>query len=91
MFAIPVLRLNRTVKRLDRKDALIAAGLALMLAANVADMLPNANLMPLTFVIAGSIARRTVVSRATRRTERSHDSKALESVSEPVAANVAQA
>jgi len=91
MFAIPVLRLNRTVKRLDREDALIAAGLALMLAANVADMLPNANLMPLTFVIAGSIARRTVVSRATRRTERSADSKALEPVSEPVAANVAQA
>lgn len=67
MFAIPVLRLNRTVKSMGREDALIAAGLALMLAANVADMLPNANLMPLTFVIAGSIARRTAKARAMRQ------------------------
>lgn len=68
MFAIPVLRLNRSAKRLDREDALTAAGLALMLAANIADMIPNANLMPLTFVIAGSIARRTARSRAPRST-----------------------
>ena len=66
MFAIPVLRLNRLVKQLDREDALIAAGLALMLAANIADMVPNANLMPFTFVIAGAIARRTAAVRASR-------------------------
>ena len=66
MFAIPVLRLNRSVKQLAREDALIAAGLALMLAANIADMLPNANLMPLTFLIAGSIARRASATRASR-------------------------
>src|SRR5207244_6020829 len=66
MFAIPVLRLNRLVKQLEREDALIAAGLALILAANIADMVPNANLMPLTFVIAGAIAGRTVAVRSAR-------------------------
>lgn len=78
MFTIPVLRLNRTVKKLDREDALIAAGLALALAANVGDMIPNANLMPITFVIAGSIARRTARSRATRRSTPAPESDAVE-------------
>lgn len=91
MFAIPVLRLNRSVKGLDREDALIAAGLALMLAANVADMIPNANLMPLTFVLAGSIARRTAKSRVTRSASTPRDRGAGDAPPEARAAHAGNA
>jgi hypothetical protein len=86
MFAIPVLRLNRLVKQLDREDALIAAGLALILTANIADMVPNANLMPLTFVIAGAIARRTSAVRSTRTSARPRPSASLEPAAAAVSA-----
>jgi len=90
MFAIPVLRLNRHVKQLDREDALVAAGLALMLAANIADMVPNANLMPLTFVIAGAIARRTVAVRSARTSARPRRSNSLQPTPATASAHAGQ-
>jgi hypothetical protein len=90
MFAIPVLRLNRLVKQLDREEALIAAGLALMLAANIADMVPNANLMPLTFVIAGAIARRTSAVRSARTPAQSRRNPSLEPAAATVSAHAGQ-
>jgi hypothetical protein len=67
MFALPVLRLNAFVKRADPQDAMAAAGIALMLAANIADMIPNANLTPITFLLAGSIGRRLALRRVPSR------------------------
>ena len=74
MFAVSVHRLHFYVKSADDLDAKIAAGLALLLAANIADMLPNANLTPITFIIAGSIARR-VYARAPLATAESRISR----------------
>jgi len=90
MFAIPVLRLNRFVKHLGREEALMAAGLALMLAANIADMVPNANLMPLTFVLAGSIARRVSATRGARGLARPPQSPALRPTPATVSAHAGQ-
>jgi len=90
MFAIPVLRLNRLVKQLDREDALIAAGLALILTANIADMVPNANLMPLTFVLAGAIARRAVAVRSARTSARPRRSASLQPAAATASAHASQ-
>jgi len=70
MFAVSVLRLNSFVKHANDQDAKVAAALALIVAANIIDMLPNANLTLLTFVIAGSIARKVVLARSTRKSPR---------------------
>jgi hypothetical protein len=67
LLTVPVFRLHRFVKHADRQEALIAAGLGLMLVANVADMVPNANLTPITWIIAGSIARKVAHARSGRR------------------------
>ena len=90
MFAIPVLRLNRLVKQLDREEAIIAAGLALMLAANIADLVPNANLMPFTFVIAGAIARRTSAVRSARTSGKTQRSPSLQPATAAVSAHAGQ-
>lgn len=60
MLTAALFRLRTYVKRADQQDAMIAGGLALLLAANMADMLPNANLTPITFLIAGAITRKAV-------------------------------
>lgn len=57
MFAAPIFRLNRYVRGADHLDARIAACLGLILAMNMFDMLPNANMTPITFLLAGAIAR----------------------------------
>ena len=67
MFAAPIFRLNRYVKRADDPDSKIAAALSLLLAMNMFDMLPNANLTPITFVIAGAIARTARPVRAAHK------------------------
>jgi hypothetical protein len=67
IFAVSVLRVNAFVKRAEEQDAKIAAALALMVAVNILDMLPNANLTPLTFAIAGSIARKLAHARAVKK------------------------
>jgi hypothetical protein len=70
MFAVSVLRVGAFVKRADEQDAKVAAALALMFEVNIVDMLPNANLTPLTFVIAGSIARKLAPARAVKKSPR---------------------
>jgi hypothetical protein len=70
MFAVAAFRANSFIKRAEEQDAKIVSALALMLAMNIADMLPNANLTPLTFVIAGSIARKVVLARSARKSPR---------------------
>ena len=57
LFTVPVLQLHRVVENSDEQDAIRVGGAALMLAANVADMIPNNNLTLVTLLIAGSIGR----------------------------------
>jgi len=48
----------------------VLAGLTLLLAANLIDLLPNSSLLPLTYLMAGSIAgciRASVGRRSVRR------------------------
>jgi hypothetical protein len=70
MFAVAAFRANSFIKHAEEQDAKIVSALTLMLAMNIADMLPNANLTPLTFAIAGSIARKVVLARSARKTAR---------------------
>ena len=67
MLTVPLFRLHSYVKDADREDGIIAGGLALLFAANMIDMLPNANLTPITFVLAGAIARKGVSARSRAR------------------------
>ena len=67
MFAVSVFRANSLIKNADEQDGKVAAALALMLAMNIVDMLPNANLTPLTFVIAGSVSRKVILARSARK------------------------
>jgi hypothetical protein len=67
MFAVSVFRANSLIKNADEQDGKVAAALALMLAMNIVDMLPNANLTPLTFLIAGSISRKVILARSARK------------------------
>ena len=67
MFAMSVANLNASISKFDRRDALVSAGMVLILTANIADMLPNANLTPFTFVIAGAIARKAVTARKSKQ------------------------
>jgi hypothetical protein len=63
LLTVPVIRLNRFVKDAEAEESIVVAGLALMLAANIFDMIPNENLTLLTLLIAGSIARRAPFAR----------------------------
>src|SRR5205085_5300963 len=69
LFIVPVFRLNHVIKQADQQEAKIAAALALMLAANILDMIPNANLRPITWIIAGSIARKAAFARTRRKSD----------------------
>jgi hypothetical protein len=55
LLTFPVLRLNLIDKQNLDKDQLVVAGLAIILAINIFDMLPNNNISAVTFMIAGSI------------------------------------
>ena len=56
LLALPILLLARQARRLP-EDALspYAAALALLLAINMIDLLPNATLTPLTWLLAGAL------------------------------------
>jgi cell division protein FtsW (lipid II flippase) len=56
LFAVAGFRANRAVGSRTDNGAVIIGGLSLLLAVNVFDLLPNSNLTPLTFLLAGSIA-----------------------------------
>jgi hypothetical protein len=56
LFAAAVWRARTVVRGPATPSTIALAGLSLLLAVNVVDLLPNANLLPLTFLMAGSIA-----------------------------------
>jgi hypothetical protein len=59
LFALAGWRAMRAIGRETTTAAIELGGLSLMLAINVVDLLPNASMMPVTFLVAGSIARST--------------------------------
>jgi hypothetical protein len=65
LFAIAMFGALSGVKGAITPSALILGGLTLMLAVNLIDLIPNANLLPLTYLMAGSVAGRARV-RATK-------------------------
>ena len=56
-------------RRRELEISYATAGLALMLAANLLDMIPNATLTPLTWLIGGALAGRYAVAPASKPAE----------------------
>jgi hypothetical protein len=51
-----LLRARKAVRGPVTEPTIILGGLSLLLAVNLIDLLPNANLVPLTYLMAGSVA-----------------------------------
>jgi len=68
LFAASGLRALRAVSRENTSDNIAIGGLSLVLAVNVVDLLPNATLSPILFLVAGSLARAVPV-RARRKAQ----------------------
>ena len=70
LFASSLLRARRGVRGPVTQASIVLGGLSLLLAVNLTDLLPNANIVPLTYLMAGSIAgcvRATAARRAMSR------------------------
>lgn len=61
---LPLLRLRRATKGRDQKISPYTAGLAMMLAINLFDLIPNSSITPLTLLMAGALTGRA--ARAAR-------------------------
>jgi hypothetical protein len=70
LLAASAFRAARAVGPETSSDSVVIGGLALMLAINVIDLLPNSNLTSLTFLVAGSVATSVPVRSVRRRAER---------------------
>jgi len=58
LFAAALFRARASVGREVNRGSIVLGGLGLLLAVNMVDLLPNANLLPFTYLLAGSIAGR---------------------------------
>jgi len=70
IFAAAVMQARVGVRGPVTRARIVLAGLTLLLAANLIDLLPNSSLLPLTYLMAGSIAgciRASVGRRSVRR------------------------
>ena len=65
LFATAVWKALSDVRGPVTSSTIILGGLTLILAVNLTDLIPNANLFPLTFLMAGSIAGRARVRAKT--------------------------
>ena len=71
LFATAIFRARAGVQGAVTSSTVVLGGLALILAVNLTDLIPNANLLPLTYLIAGAIAGRArVAARASSTTRR---------------------
>lgn len=66
LFATAMFSALSAVKGRVTESTIVVGGLALILAVNLIDLIPNANLLPLTFLLGGSIAGRAPVSANAR-------------------------
>jgi hypothetical protein len=64
LLTLGAFRAARAVGDQTGTASIAIGGLSLLLAANAIDLIPNSNLSPLTFLIAGSIARSVRVRKA---------------------------
>jgi MFS superfamily sulfate permease-like transporter len=58
LFAAAIFNARSGVTGPVTSSTILLGGLTLMLAVNLTDLIPNANLLPLTYVVAGSISAR---------------------------------
>ena len=72
LFAVGAIRAARAVGSQMKSENIILGGLGLVLAANVIDLLPNSDLTPLTFLLAGSIASAVPEKSAKRSARRAN-------------------
>lgn len=56
LFAASAMQARKVVCRRTDSGTVVLAGMSLMLAVNMIDLIPNANLVPFTYMLAGSIA-----------------------------------
>jgi hypothetical protein len=61
LFAASAFSALTSVRGPITSSSIALAGLTLILAVNLVDLIPNANLLPLTYLLAGSIAGRSRV------------------------------
>lgn len=66
LFAVSVIRARTAVRGPPTRPMIILAGLCLLFGMNILDLIPNANLTPFTFLMAGSIAG-SLPARVARR------------------------
>jgi hypothetical protein len=74
LFAAAMLGALAGAKGAITSSTIVVGGLTLILAVNLIDLIPNANLLPLTYLLAGSVAgglRSRVNARAVQRSSRS--------------------
>jgi hypothetical protein len=72
LLATAALRARTAVRGPVTQASVVIGGLSLLLAVNVVDLLPNSNIFPFTFLLAGSIAgcvRVRTAERSVRRNE----------------------
>jgi hypothetical protein len=67
LFATSVLSARTAVNGQMTESSIVIGALTLLLAVNLTDLIPNANLVPLTYMMAGSIAGRSRVRRPATR------------------------
>jgi hypothetical protein len=70
LFAAALMRARKAVRGPVTEATVVLGGLSLVVAVNVIDLLPNATLVPLTYLMAGSVAgcvRAKALSRTARR------------------------
>jgi hypothetical protein len=90
LLTVPILFLAARRRVLDISIA--TAGLAIVLTANLVDMLPNSGLRPITWLIAGALMGRYIeASRAYRQPHIANTTQAVDMIDMPGAAPVTKA
>jgi hypothetical protein len=56
LFVVPIWRARSVVRGPVTQNAMVIGGLALLLAVNALDLIPNSDLRPITYLLAGAIA-----------------------------------
>lgn len=80
LLAASLFRARARVRGPMTNESAVVAGMALLLAINMVDLIPNANLVPLTFVIAGSLAGCVPITSRVAKGARGRPAKPAEAV-----------
>ena len=77
LLASSVMRARTAVRGPVSRSTIVLGGLSLVLAVNVVDLIPNADLLPFTYVMAGSLAGSVRVRSARKIATRSTPAQSL--------------